>query len=290
MFHTRDALTKKRVVDLKQELSTLGLSSTGNKNALIERLIEHYSDSVDSDHPPQSNPTVAPVTAQPAADTSTPTQTQSKFQTLPPNSINQSQDDHQIMLQRRAARFGLATLSHDILEARARRFGLKPAVDEETLKLKRAKRFGLNLEEEEVEKTRKRMERFGSVSSTTSHPAHAFLSHSLSNGVAAAAVLDPDILQRRAQRFGLSLYTPIPPSLHSTTSISNSRSHRGSNRLKPYHVPPSNTNSGAIISAIIDPNTLKKRAERFGAVSISYDFDQRLKQRAERFGIAAASL
>ncbi|KAI1721680.1 SAP domain-containing protein [Ditylenchus destructor] len=124
----------------------------------------------------------------------------------PPNSVN--------VLQKRMQRFGPANefgRSDDKdgkKQARMQRFGItaastsptatavKAIASDETLQ-KRAKRFGLPIAEEEVAKKQSRLERFGEVERPSAG------NKSTSGVKTSENTADPEVLRKRAQRFGL---------------------------------------------------------------------------------------
>ncbi|KAI1728871.1 SAP domain-containing protein [Ditylenchus destructor] len=117
-----------------------------------------------------------------------------------PNSVD--------VLQKRIQRFGPANDEDAKKQARMQRFGItaaptsptatavKAIASDETLQ-KRAKRFGLPIAEEEVVKKQSRLERFGEVERPSAGNKATGTAKTSENAA------DPEVLQKRAQRFGL---------------------------------------------------------------------------------------
>lgn len=130
----RDTILQLKVTELKNELSTLGLSTTGRKEELQQRLFEalfpdspHNSPNMASNTAMSNN---APVSYNTATNNNTPTDPVANGGQCTPSKINLGSDPMSVeRLKIREQRFGVA-LSSKLIQA-----------EEDEAKMKRAQRF-----------------------------------------------------------------------------------------------------------------------------------------------------
>uniref|UniRef100_A0A915C2N7 SAP domain-containing protein n=1 Tax=Parascaris univalens TaxID=6257 RepID=A0A915C2N7_PARUN len=242
-----------QVVQLREQLRARGLSASGTKSELIERLKESLTNEekiLEGDDSVSKENTETSV----AADSSVKNESLSSERSLKKSALEggvSKEGQKAVVKEKSTVEKEIENKdAEDTLDAkvkRAVRFGL-PLSDEE-LKRKRAERFGLNAgvneggASSEDEKKRRRLERFGPVDGATKN---------------SASVLDTEeVLRKRAERFGL-------PLKGKDTSIKQS-------------------SIGGVEKASLE--ALEKRAKRFGVCSEQAEAEIKKLRRAERFGV-----
>uniref|UniRef100_A0A0M3HXE9 SAP domain-containing protein n=1 Tax=Ascaris lumbricoides TaxID=6252 RepID=A0A0M3HXE9_ASCLU len=185
------------VVQLREQLRSRGLSASGTKSELIERLKESLTNEekiLEGDDSVSKENTETSTVADPSVKNDLLSSESSLKKSALDGGV--SKEEEKAVIKEKEIenkKDGEDTL--DAKMKRAMRFGL-PLSDEE-LKRKRAERFGLNAgvseggASSEEEKKRRRLERFGPVDGATKN---------------SASVLNTEeVLRKRAERFGLPL-------------------------------------------------------------------------------------
>jgi len=190
-------LKQLKVTELKDLLNKLSLSTSGKKDDLIARLVQHYTTSSQTvtlnEHPASTEATTPTTTASVIAVSKPPHVSQDeqplkieeKIEELEPTSVDEELEKR----KKRALKFGTSTDSEEIKKLeRAKRFGttsegasnpvgkLNKALssnshdtavisEDPQKRLQRIERFGTATEKEELARKRVREERFGTLES-----------------------------------------------------------------------------------------------------------------------------
>ncbi|KAJ3184831.1 hypothetical protein HDU85_001510 [Gaertneriomyces sp. JEL0708] len=255
------------VAQLKQELVQLNLPTTGNKPDLLARLLSHLQESDQSTSKPSENGSGAKQAATGNGTEKAPISSAVKATTTAPKNVNAivtSDPTHTVP--------ATATAAPSSEPTGAAEKNTSTAMSEEERRKARAARFGIP-EVQPTPKSTKKAEPIGNGKSKTGRKE-----------------LDPaaqEALRKRAERFG------IPAKKVEGESEVKLKNGAGTGVAKPQastatKAAPVGKNVTPVVN--LDPETIKKRQERFGIVNpeaakvvIRSEEEERKRKRAERF-------